>query len=134
MSVRADIKFGLHTIFLDTTLAAEVPELPGESIEEGVIRVHEALERAADMLRKKAATQNGFMQDANYVPPPSTLTTTSNGPAVIDLSAIRERDQLEDQIIAATTIETLQSIKDQCGKSGLMGQYIAKFNHLNLGS
>jgi|ERR1700734_1578501 len=132
MIVRVDIKFGLYTDFLDRTLAAEDSRLPNESIEDGVIRVHEALERAAVILKKRVAATvtDGFIQDANYKAPPSTLTTTNNGPAVIDLQAIREKENLEIAIDNATSLEDLAKLKEQVGKQGLIHPYMQKMNQL----
>ena len=130
MIVRADIKFGLYTDFLDRTLAAEDNRLPNESIEDGVIRVHEALERAAAILKNRVAATvtDGFIQDANYKAQPSTLTTTNNGPAVIDLQAIREKENLEIAIDNATSLEDLAKLKEQAGKQGLIHPYMKKVN------
>jgi hypothetical protein len=126
MIVRADIKFGLYTDFLDRTLAAEDNRLPNESIEDGVIRVHEALERAAAILKKKIA-------DSNTPEIIRSFTPQQTGPsvAVIDY---KEKENLEIAIDNATSLTDLVGIKDECWKHNLSQQYIIKFNELNNGS
>lgn len=54
MIVTAHIKFSLHTTFLDRMLQIEDERLPGESIEDGAVRVHKALEAAAARIMKEA--------------------------------------------------------------------------------
>ena len=94
---RADVKFGLYTDFLDRTLSAEDERLPGESIEDGVIRVHDALERAAAILKKR-------VQGNGQVPPQQT------GPAVIETIDYKKWDQFEIDIENAQTPEELEAL------------------------
>ena len=51
MIVTAHIKFSLYTTFLDQMVQAEDERLPGESIEDGVIRVHKQLEAAVQKIK-----------------------------------------------------------------------------------
>lgn len=66
--------------------------------------------------------------DANYKPPPSTLTTTSS--SVIDYKA---KEQLEIAIDNATTLEELAPLKEAIWKAGLTTQYMNKVKQLSNG-
>ena len=90
MLARADIKFGLYTDFLDRTLSAEEERLPGESIEDGVIRVHDALERAAAILKKR-------VQQGNVPEPVRSFTPQQTGSSVMEI----QTDKGPDDRIAA---------------------------------
>src|ERR1700677_4922168 len=100
---RADIKFGLYSDFLDRTLAAEDERLPGESIEDGVIRVHDALERAAAILKKR-------VQQGNGPEPVRSFTPQQTGPSVIETIDYKKWDQFEIAIENAQTPEELETI------------------------
>lgn len=65
MLVTAHIKFSLHTTFLDSMLQAEDERLPGESVEDGVIRVYKKLEEAVAKLK------DGVQDAAANVPLPN---------------------------------------------------------------
>jgi hypothetical protein len=90
---RADIKFGLYTDFLDRTLSAEDERLPGESIEDGVIRVHDALERAAAILKKRVQESNPEPSLTRFPPP---LTE----PAVMEIQTERGPENQIAELIA----------------------------------
>lgn len=62
MIVTAHIKFSLHTTFLDRMIQVEDNRLPGESIEDGVIRVHKALEAAAERIKKEHESMRGVQE------------------------------------------------------------------------
>jgi hypothetical protein len=62
MIVTAHIKFSLHTTFLDGAFQAEDERLPGESIEDGVLRVRKHLENAVEIL--KMATHPHLYQES----------------------------------------------------------------------
>jgi hypothetical protein len=107
---RADIKFGLYSDFLDRTLAAEDERLPGESIEDGVIRVHDALERAAAILKKRVQQNNG-------PEPVRSFTPQQTGPSVIEIQT--ERSDPDDTLFLiqnAPTLEVLTTFKLLAGK------------------
>lgn len=59
MIVRANIRFGLHSSFLDRGFEAEDERLPGESIEDGVLRIEAALTRAENILKAKIESMRG---------------------------------------------------------------------------
>jgi hypothetical protein len=120
---RADIKFGLYSDFLDRTLAAEEERLPGESIEDGVIRVHDALERAAAILKKR-------VQQGNGPEPVRSFTPQQTGPSVIETIDYKQKESLEIAIDNATSLESLAEIKEACGKAGLVSQYMKRLNEL----
>lgn len=103
MIARADIKFGLYSDFLDRTLAAEEERLPGESIEDGVIRVHDALERAAAILKKR-------VQQGNGPEPVRSFTPQQTGPSVIETIDYKKWDQFEIDIDNAKTSEELEAL------------------------
>lgn len=115
--------------FFPVKLELEYPigpnETPEEAWEEGRKTAEEWF-AAAYPLQESKPEGSGERDLSNWQPGaqrrPETLPTIS-----------KDAEKLEIAIDNATTIETLQSIKDQCGKSGLMGQYIAKFNQLNNG-
>ena len=125
---RADIKFGLYTDFLDRTLSAEDERLPGESIEDGVIRVHDALERAAAILKKRVEAMRGeiiaeTLQGAKQQFPPI-------GPPMPQVIDYKQKENLEIAIDNATSLESLAEIKEACGKAGLVAQYMKRLNEL----
>ena len=102
---RADIKFGLYSDFLDRTLAAEDERLPGESIEDGVIRVHDALERAAAILKKR-------VQQGNGSEPVRSFTPQQTGPSVMEIQT--ERSDPNDTMALiqnAPSMEVLTTFK-----------------------
>jgi hypothetical protein len=70
MIVTAHIKFSLHTTFLDRMIQIEDNRLPGESIEDGVIRVHKALEAAADRIIKEHESMRGVQEGMPFVKTP----------------------------------------------------------------
>jgi hypothetical protein len=76
MIVTAHIKFSLHTTFLDTMLQAEDERLPGESIEDGVIRVHKELEAAVQRIK------DAHRIDLGDYPLPQPVSQTTPGPSV----------------------------------------------------
>lgn len=59
MIVTAHIKFSMSTTFLDNFFTAEDERLPGESIEDGVLRVRKQLENAVDRLKKEHESMRG---------------------------------------------------------------------------
>src|ERR1700744_6051211 len=107
MLARADIKFGLYTDFLDRTLSAEDERLPGESIEDGVIRVHDALERAASILKKRVQQINGHE-------PVRSFTPQQTRPAVIEIQTERSSDTLTSliaDIYSCTELKVLEGYR-----------------------
>jgi hypothetical protein len=123
---RADIKFGLYSDFLDRTLSAEDERLHGESIEDGVIRVHDALERAAAILKKRVQNSEPVDSGMDLL----EHMQRSSPPTVIDLKEVRAKEELEDQILSATSLNELAIIKEACGKAGLVTQYMKRLNQL----
>lgn len=96
-TVGAERKFAIYSQFLDTTLWAEEERLPGESIEEGEIRVIKQLEGTAARLRKEYEAMTGVQVQAY-------------GKSVIH----PETDKAEDTLTAikqAHTMEVLSSFK-----------------------
>jgi hypothetical protein len=112
MIVKANIKFGLHSSFLDRGFEAEDERLPGESIEDGVLRVE-------DMLRQKVGK------------PIDPATSTKDGYSVPVISKAAERTEIS--IDNAETLADLQLLKEEADKYGLLTQYVMKFNELNNG-
>lgn len=96
----------------------------GETMEDALDELDERLtewhkKRYPHLYQDSKSEGSGERDLSNWQPGaqrrPETLPTIS-----------KDTEKLEIAIDNATTIEELQSIKDQCGKSGLMGQYIAK--------
>ena len=120
---RSDIKFGLYSDFLDRTLAAEDERLPGESIEDGVIRVHDALERAAAILKKRVQESNPEPSLTRFPPPltgPSVMEIqTDKGPddriaaMIADIYSCTEIKVLEGYRLLAKTKPEFQAAYDQ---------------------
>jgi hypothetical protein len=77
MIVIAHIKFSIGTTFLDNFFTAEDERLPGESIEDGVLRVRKHLENAVAILKKEKGEANG--SDL----PPHLKTEITYGPAPV---------------------------------------------------
>jgi hypothetical protein len=98
MIVTAHIKFSIGTTFLDNFFTAEDERLPGESIEDGVLRVRKHLVKAVEMLKREIGSTTNS-------PAPLHETTTQ----VIDY---KEKENLEIAIDNATSLEELQAIKD----------------------
>ena len=120
MIVTAHIKFSIGTTFLDNFFTAEDERLPGESIEDGVLRVRRHLVKAVEMLKREIGSTT------NSPAPLHEITTQ-----VIDY---KEKENLEIAIDNATSLSQLAEIKDKCWGCGLSQQYIMKFNELNNGS
>jgi hypothetical protein len=123
MIVRANIRFGLHSSFLDRGFEAEDERLPGESIEDGVLRVEAALTRAEDILRQRTAAK---------IDGAPNVQTTPNAPYSIPTIS-KDSERAEIAIDNAETLADLQLLKEEAGKYGLLTQYIKKFNELNNG-
>lgn len=129
--VKAERKFSIYSQFLDTTLTAEEERLPGESIEDGEMRIISALERTADRLRKQAnphlyqedLKQKGLEELRPHIPEPNWRQSQV---PIIDKST----EKLEIQIDNANSLEDLAKIKESCGKSGLMSLYMKRLNEL----
>lgn len=51
-------------------------------------------------------------------------------PQVIDLKEVRAKEELDDQILSATSLNELAIIKEACGKAGLVTQYMKRLNEL----
>ncbi len=107
MIVTAHIKFGLHSNFLDSMLQAEDERLTGESIEDGVIRVYNKLEKAVSKLKQEAESMRGqIIQEAiqgareNFPP--------IGGHPIPIIS--KDVEKLEIDIDNAETLEELESI------------------------
>jgi len=115
MIVRANIKFGLHSSFLDRGFEAEDERLPGESIEDGVLRVEAALKRAEDTLRQKVAPS-----------PEWANSPVSAPPQVIQLKEQTNIDDLKAEIYTAKTLEELKSYKLVAGTDK---DLYAAYNH-----
>jgi hypothetical protein len=128
MIVTAYIKFSLHTSFLDTMLQAEDERLPGESVEDGVIRVHKALEQARDKIKKAHEIDLGF---GPGIHPPTNPDYSPRPQMVPQVINYQQKDALEIAIDNATSLSDLSGIKDRCFENGLSQQYIMKFNELN---
>lgn len=60
--VTAHIKFSMSTTFLDNFFTAEDERLPGESIEDGVLRVRKHLENAVERLKKEHESMRGVQE------------------------------------------------------------------------
>lgn len=99
MIVTAHIKFSIGTTFLDNFFTAEDERLPGESIEDGVLRVRRHLVKAVEMLKREVGSTT------NSPAPLHEITTQ-----VIDY---KQKENLEIAIDNATSLEELQAIKDQ---------------------
>jgi hypothetical protein len=129
MIVTAHIKFSLHTTFLDEMIQAEDERLPGESIEDGVIRVQEALWRAAERIKQKAYPNGREEWIPGFEFPPHMKTQiTFEQPTIPVIS--KDTERLEIQIDNATTLEDLAKLKEQAGKQGLIHPYMQKMNEL----
>jgi hypothetical protein len=139
MIVTAHIKFSLYTTFLDQMVQAEDERLPGESVEDGVIRVHKELEAAVQKIKDAHQIDLGFgpgivpMNPEAYRQPDRFMPEAihqipSKTSQVIDYKA---KEQLEISIDNATTLEEMRNIKEQCWLVGLSKEWITKFNEIN---
>lgn len=124
MIVTAHIKFGLYSNFLDSMLQAEDQRLPGESIEEGTIRVYRELEKTVVRLKTEAEAMRGqiihdTIQGANRdfppigPPNPAVINIQDEKPRPMDtLTAIKTAPTLEE-LKTYKTIASLDKSKDQ---------------------
>jgi hypothetical protein len=131
--VTAHIKFGLHSNFLDSMLQAEDERLPGESIEDGALRVLAALERAVERKKKEAESIRGeivseIIQGTKRDFPPIGPAMPQSIPTIS-----KDIERLEIAVDNATTLEELRALKDECWKLNIQAHYINKFNELNNG-
>lgn len=104
MIVTAHIKFGLHSAFLDSFFTAEDERLPGESIEDGVLRVRKQLEVAVDRLKKE--TNYGIDDGPNIQTTPNASHTIPE-PLVINI----QHEKIQIAIENAKTLEELKDVK-----------------------
>ena len=97
MIVAAHIKFGLHSNFLDSMLQVEDERLPGESVEDGAIRVYKKLEKAVEKLKSEIQVNGSDL--------PAHLKTeiTFGPPPVINI----QDEKLEIEIDNCGTFEEL---------------------------
>lgn len=104
MIVRANIRFGLHSSFLDRGFEAEDERLPGESIEDGVLRIEAALTRAEDILRQRVAAK---------IDGGSNVQTTPNAPYSIPTISTEKVDPNDTQALIqnAPSLEVLTTFK-----------------------
>lgn len=105
MIVTAHIKFGLHSAFLDSFFTAEDERLPGESIEDGVLRVRKQLEVAVDRLKKE--TNHGIDDGPNVQTTPNAPHTIPE-PLIINI----QHEKIQIAIENATTVEELKKVKE----------------------
>jgi len=127
MIVTAHIKFSIGTTFLDNFFTAEDERLPGESIEDGVLRVRKHLVKAVEILKKEANPDGKPLDpdlfkyqglEVNHPPP---------NPHVIDY---KQKESLEISIDNAATLEDLAKLKQEAGANGLVSQYMKRLNEL----
>jgi hypothetical protein len=100
---------------------------------EATLKPGETMEQALDELDERLTAWHKKRYPHLYENQPSPIPERpfayrQEQTPVIDKST----EKLEIAIDNADTIEKLQMIKDQCGLAGIMGQWISKFNQLNL--
>jgi len=136
MIVTAHIKFSIGTTFLDNFFTAEDERLPGESIEDGVLRVRKHLVNAIEMLKKEYPHLCQETDGIKFEFPParSNPPVAPGGHAFVERSSIpvisKDTERLEIQIDNATSLEDLAKLKEQAGKQGLISPYMKKMNEL----
>jgi hypothetical protein len=108
---------------------AEDERLPNESVEDGVIRVHKALEQAVGRIKKAHEIDLGFGPGIHPPTNPDYSPRPQIAPQVIDY---KEKENLEIAIDNATSLEDLAKLKEQAGKQGLVRQYMQKLNYLSV--
>lgn len=138
MTILVQRKFGINSQFLDTTIQAEDERLPGESIEEGIMRVYKQLEVTAGRMRKEANQDSSglayvptthmhkdvFMPEVTTYYPPGNLPTIS-----------RDKERLEIAIDNAETVEGMKMIKEAFPlmPASLIDYYNKKMTELTTG-
>jgi len=140
MIVTAHIKFSLYTTFLDQMVQAEDERLPNESVEDGVIRVHKALEQAVQKIKDAHKIDLGFgpgIEPAGSMEILSQTDPHKLGVAYFDKNGgitqvidYKQKENLEIAIDNATSLEDLAKLKEQAGKQGLIHPYMEKMNEL----
>lgn len=106
-------KFCIYSMFLDTTLQAEDERLEGETIEDGIIRVHKQLEQTAERLRKEANPhlyqESKPMERVDGGMPFRTHpATTAESLPIIS----KDVEKIEISIDNATTLDELKAVKE----------------------
>jgi hypothetical protein len=131
-SIMVQRKYGIYSSFLDTTIQAEDELLPGESIEDGILRIHAQLESTAARLRKEAMPHLHQEDSTERVfgPPLSVNHSAVSEKLKEYVIDYKQTEQLEIAIDNATSPEQLAEIKESCGKAGLVGAYMKKLNQL----
>lgn len=115
--------YAVYSRFLDTTIQKECIQEDGETLLNAATRVRREMDAVADEWRREA-TVNGMIQDVQehpFIPGPKPTTT-------IDY---KKKEALEITLDNCTTLEQVRLLKDDCGKYGLLTEYVKKFNQLN---
>jgi hypothetical protein len=109
-------KYPITTNFLDTMLEHSVVIEEGETKLDAYRRGLKELDQIAAELRREANPGVSIVSqwDANYVPPPSTMTTAGNGPITIQMQKTPEDQRIAAliaDIYSCTEIKVLESYK-----------------------
>ena len=126
--VTAHIKFSIGTTFLDNFFTAEDERLPGESIEDGVLRVRKHLVKAVDTLKKEAESIRGQIIEETFQGAKRDFPPI--GPATPQVIDYKQKESLEISIDNASTLEDLAKLKQEAGANGLVSQYMSRLNQL----
>lgn len=121
MTILVQRKYSIYTKFLDTILQSEDEIREGESRDQAMSRVRRELDATADEWRKEAVVNENIRED--YEP-------VRKSAAVIDY---KKKEALEITLANCTTLEQVRLLKEDCGKYGLLTEYVIKFNQLNNG-
>lgn len=117
MIVTAHIKFSMSTTFLDNFFTAEDERLPGESIEDGVLRVRKHLENAVAILKKEKCEANG-----SDLPPHLKTEVTFTPTPEINI----QHERIEIEIENLSSFDHLGGIEQRAVNSPLKDRYYKK--------
>lgn len=134
MIVTSHIKFGLHSNFLDSMLQAEDERLPGETVEDGTIRVYKKLENAVERLKKEHEAMRGVQETyPQPYPDPNRFHKMTSGqlpPTQVTFTPTPEiniqHERIEIEIENLSSFDHLGGIEQRAVNSPLKDRYYKK--------
>ena len=115
--VTVEMKFSLHTTFLDRIFISQGIIQEGETRMDAILRVNKELEETAARLRKEAGAQ---------------VLSPVVGPPLSQVIDYKNIELIERAIDDSKTLEDLRNVKNAASNAGLISQYMTKLKELSV--